>query len=391
MQPHSTAAAGRGLDSNGCCSTRPADRDLPTRRSTVLGLASIAIGSAARSIPAQADFARELLPSLRTRSPTSGIKFGCAGAAPIVQPDALLLEKIATEASIFVPEGHLKWNFTEPRPNEFNYEGPDNIIDFAARHGMIMHGHTLVWYEAIPDWVSRISTAMDARRALERHIGTLVSRYRGKIWAWDVVNEPIEPKDGIDGGYRNSIWYRLLGIDHVDLAFRLARAADPAAPLSLNEYGFEYTTATSQVRRQDILALLRKLRDRNTPIDCFGLQSHLECDRNFDREELTAFLRGVVGLGYRLMITELDVNDVEIRGDEAERDAAVERHVAEYLDIVFSVASPMSISTWGLSDRSTWLWQRSKRADGKPLRPLPLDANLDRKPMWSVLAKYMSA
>jgi endo-1,4-beta-xylanase len=89
------------------------------------------------------------------------------------------------------------------------------------------------------------------------------------------------------------------------------------------------------------------------------------------------------------MITELDVNDVEIPGDEAARDAAVARHAAEYLDIVFSVARPRSISTWGLSDRATWMRQYFKRADGKPLRPLPLDRNLDRKPLWSVLAKYL--
>jgi endo-1,4-beta-xylanase len=365
-----------------------AHRD-PSRRHAMLGLASIAIASVARAVPAQADFARELLPSLRSRSQTSGIRFGCAGTAPIAQSDAVLLEKVATEANIFIPEGHLKWDVTEPRPHEFNFEGADSIVDFGARHDMIMHGHTLVWYAANPDWVAQIATAKDARAALERHIGTLVSRYRGKIWAWDVVNEPIEPTDGLDNGYRNSIWQRRLGIDHVDLAFRLARAADPGTPLCLNEYGFEYADASSRNRRQDILALLRKLRDRNTPIDCFGLQSHLDGHRVFDRNELTAFLHSVVGLGYRLMITELDVNDVELRGNEAERDTEVARHVAEYLDIVFAVARPMSISTWGLSDRYTWLRQYHKRPDGMPLRPLPLDTDLNRKPMWSALAKYI--
>src|SRR5712692_5307656 len=230
-----------------------------TRRSALLGLAGAALASAAPTATraqTKADFALELLPSLRSRSSKSGIKFGCAGAAPIVHPDAIMLEKMATEASIFIPEGHLKWEHTEPRPNEFNFAGPDSVVDYAARHDMIMHGHTLVWYAAIPDWVSQLATAKDATAALERHIGTLVSRYRGKIWAWDVVNEPIEPKDGLENGYRNSIWFRLLGIDHVDLAFRLARAADPATPLCLNEYGFEYTTAVSKRRRQDILALL---------------------------------------------------------------------------------------------------------------------------------------
>src|ERR1700687_4609703 len=164
-----------------------------TRRSAMLGMASAAIAAGApraRSAPGDGEFALELLPPLRSRSAASGIKFGCAGAAPIVHPDAIMLEKMATEANIFIPEGHLKWEHTEPRPNEFDFAGPDSIVDYAARHDMIMHGHTLVWYEAIPHWVSQIATARDAKVALERHIGTLVARCRAKIWAWDVVNEP---------------------------------------------------------------------------------------------------------------------------------------------------------------------------------------------------------
>jgi endo-1,4-beta-xylanase len=373
---------------------RDEGRSMPTRRALVHGLGATALATAAPGVavdPARADFALELQPALRSRAAKSGIKFGCAGAAPIFQSDAIMLVKMATEANIFVPEAHLKWEFTEPRPNEFEFEGADSITDFADRHDMIMHGHTLVWYAALPPWALQISTARDARKALDRHISTLVSRYRGKVGAWDVVNEPLEPKDDLENGYRNSSWFRLLGIDHVDLAFRLARAADPTTPLSLNEYGSEYTTVDSKRRRQTILALLRKLRDLNTPIDCFGLQSHLNCDQTFDRKELTAFLREVVGLGYKLMVTELDVNDVKIRGNEAERDLAVDRHVAEYLDIVFSVARPLSISTWGLTDRYTWLRQYYKRADGQTLRPLPLDVNFSRKRVWSTIAKFLSA
>jgi endo-1,4-beta-xylanase len=363
----------------------------PTRRHALASFAAFAAAAACGvpARPARADFARELAPTLRSRGATSGIKFGCAGAAPIFQKDAILLEKMATEASIFIPEAHLKWEFTEPKPNAFDFAGPDSIIDFAARNDMVMHGHTLVWYAAIPDWVAHLASPTEARAALERHIGTLVARYRGKVWAWDVVNEPIEPKDGFEAGYRASVWQRLLGREHVALAFALAHAADPSTPLSLNEYGFEYTTAESRARRRDILALLRDLRDRNAPVDCFGLQSHLDAHRVLDRKELTDFLKSVTALGYRLMITELDVCDAELPGNEAQRDEAVARHVADYLDIVCSVARPLSISTWGLSDRYTWLPQYFHRADGKPLRPLPLDRDFNRKPMWETLAKFV--
>jgi endo-1,4-beta-xylanase len=359
-----------------------------TRRSAALAFAS-AIASTVVPV-AHAAHAVERLQPLRRLGGRSGLRFGCAGAAPSKHPDPILLEKIAKEASIFVPEVHLKWGVTEPHANIFDFGAADSIADFASRHGMVMHGHTLVWHVALPGWVANISSARDARIALERHITMLVSRYRGKLWAWDVVNEPIEPNDALDMGYRNSIWFRQLGIDYVDLAFRLARAADSKTRLSLNEYGFEYATEESQQRRRHILALMQLLRTRNTPIDCFGLQSHLACHRVLDRKELAHFLRNIVDLGYGLMITELDVNDCEIPGSTAERDAAVARHVDEYLDIVFDVVRPLSVATWGLSDRYTWLAKDHKRSDGLPLRPLPLDADFKRKAMWSVLARYVS-
>lgn len=360
----------------------------------MLKVAGLAIAAPALAMPpvsAECDFDLEQEPPLRSHTLTSGIKYGCAGHAPIVQPDHILLEKFATEANIFVPEGALKWAPTEPQPGQFDFSEGDSIADFAARHDMLIHGHTLVWYATIPNWVSQITTAKDATTALERHITTEVQRYRGKIWAWDVVNEAIEPNDHLENGYRNSVWLRCLGINYVDLAFRLARAADPVTPLSLNEYGIEYATAESQRKRDATLGLLQKLRDLNTPIDCFGLQSHLLAEKTFDHRGLTEFIRSVVKLGYRLMITELDVNDWKILGNVEERDVAVAHHAAEYLDIVFSVARPISIATWGLSDRYTWMRQYYKRADGLPLRPLPLDVNYRRKRMWSTLAAAMVA
>ena len=365
-----------------------------SRRSAMLKLASLAIGAAAAAMPAgraKSDFDMELRPPLRSLARASGIKFGCAEAAPGERQDGVLFEKLATEADIFTPEWGMKWFKTEPHPGVFDFSDCDGIAAFAARYDMLVHGHPLVWYFALPPWVLEIASARDAEMALERHITTLVSRYRGRIWAWDVVNEPIETQDDLENGYRNSIWMRRLGIGYIDRAFRLAHAADPTTPLSLNEYGLEYATGYCALRRQATLALLQKLRDDNAPIDCFGLQSHLLADRTFDRNGLTEFLRSVVKLGYRLMITELDVNDVKLRGRATERDIAVARHVAEYLDIVFSVARPISITTWGLSDRYTWLSEQSRRADGSAVRPLPLDADFNRKPMWATLARYLAA
>ena len=98
----------------------------------------------------------------------------------------------------------------------------------------------------------QITTSQEAKTALERHITTQVLRYRGKIWAWDVINEAIEPEDRLDNGYRNSVWFRSLGVDYID-RHSPGRAADPAVPLCLSEYGIEYATAASQRRREALL------------------------------------------------------------------------------------------------------------------------------------------
>jgi hypothetical protein len=200
-----------------------------TRRTAIGKLGSLVIGAAApawMSTDAKADLPLELLPPLRRHSRDTGIKFGCAGHAPSLQTDAILLQKIATEANIFAPEGALKWDKTEPRPGEFDFSEADSTTDFAARHDMSVHGHTLVWYAAIPPWVAQLANARDVQAALERHIGTVVPRYRGKIWAWDVVNEPIEPEDRLEGGYRKSIWQRHLGI-----STSISRFGSPTRPI----------------------------------------------------------------------------------------------------------------------------------------------------------------
>src|SRR5579863_1041787 len=197
-----------------------------TRRSTVLGLAGTVLAGTAleASSGAWADFKLELEPPLRSRTQASGIRYGCAGAAPIVQPDRILLEKFAIEANIFSPEGSLKWIQTEPQPGKFDFAEGDSIAAFAARNDMLMHGHTLVWYTANPDWVANLKTGQEAQAALERHINVEVSHYRRKIWAWDVVNEALEPDDHLADDYRDSVWFRCLGASYIDLSFRLARA-----------------------------------------------------------------------------------------------------------------------------------------------------------------------
>src|SRR5439155_10852132 len=143
-------------------------RQTQTRRSAFLGVGAAIAMTAAGAIaaPARSDVRLEAEPPLRSRSRAPGIKYGCAGAAPNLQPDAMMLSKMAAEANVFVPEGCLKWLDTEMRPGEFDFAAADSMAAFAARNDMMIHGHTLVWYAELPDWVMQLATAPDAEAAL---------------------------------------------------------------------------------------------------------------------------------------------------------------------------------------------------------------------------------
>jgi endo-1,4-beta-xylanase len=134
--------------------------------------------------------------------------------------------------------------------------------------------------------------------------------------------------------------------------------------------------------------LLRSLRDRGVPLHAVGLQAHLFADRSIDRDGLQAMLAEIAALKLDVLITELDVIDYKLPGKISERDAMVASLAGQFLGAVCDVVRPKAILTWGLSDRYTWVPIYFKRPDGMPNRPLPLDAELRRKPLFDVIDEY---
>jgi endo-1,4-beta-xylanase len=130
------------------------------------------------------------------------------------------------------------------------------------------------------------------------------------------------------------------------------------------------------------------LRERNVPLHAVGLQAHLVAGRNIDRDGLQRFLAELVALKLDVLITELDVVDYELPGEIGERDARVAALADRFLGAVCEVVRPKAILTWGLSDRYSWVPTYFKRADGKPNRPLPLDAEFKPKPLFDVIEAY---
>jgi endo-1,4-beta-xylanase len=282
----------------------------------------------------------------------------------------------------------MKWADIRPTRDAYRFEKADSIIDFARQNKLEVRGHTLAWYGGLPAWTNEIDSRAEAERELVDHIKTVVSRYRGVIPSWDVVNEPLVDFPESSASLRPCVWTKHLGADYLSIALRTTAMVDPQARLVLNEYDVEFKGPRFAARRKALLQLLRSLRDKDVPLHGVGLQAHLFADRAIDRDGLQSFLSEIAALKLDVLITELDVVDYELPGKVGERDALVAKMAAEFLGSVCEVVRPKAILTWGLSDRYTWVPIYFKRPDGMLNRPLPLDADFRRKPLFDVIEQF---
>jgi endo-1,4-beta-xylanase len=302
--------------------------------------------------------------------------------------DPVYREAIIANCQLIVPEGEMKWPDIHPARDQYRFEKADALVDFARQNNIGIRGHTLAWYGGMPQWTDSIGSRAEAERELVDHIDTVVSRYRGAIPSWDVVNEPLVDWPQDEFSLRPSIWTRQIGPDYLSVALRAAAAADPDAQLVLNEYDVEFEGPRFAARRKALVRLLRSLRDRGAPLHAVGLQAHLFAGRTIDRDGLQRFLAEIVALKLDVLVTELDVVDFELPGAVGERDAMVAAMADQFLGAVCDVVRPKAILTWGLSDRYTWVPTYFTRKDGLPNRPLPFDADFKRKPLFDVIEAY---
>lgn len=319
----------------------------------------------------------------------SAIPFGAAVSDGPLQTDAAYQKALIEHCQLLVGEGGMKWADLRPSPSQYVYDQPDRLIAFAEANGMKMRGHTLAWYAAMPDWALQLKGEAETSRELMTHIETVVGRYKGRIPSWDVVNEALSD-DGPRVGLRDSVWAANLGEYYIDLAFHTARAADPAAQLVINDYGLEAATAKSSARRRAMLDLLRRLRDRDVPVQALGFQAHLPGNEEIDKDEVSRFVSDVKDMGLDVLVTELDVIDDQLPADIEERDAIAAKRVGALLGAILDVTRPTAVVTWGITDRYTWVPIWYKRADGQANRPLPLDEDYREKPMMRTIKQAVA-
>ena len=334
------------------------------------------------------DFTVESTAPLRDQAAAKGLIYGAASHYRFLSSNPKFAACFAQECAMLVPEAELKWKALRPNPDSFDFTKSDWLAKFARAHGMLFRGHTLVWHIMMPKWFADTVNKQNAEQVLLKHIATVVQHYAGNIHSWDVVNEAIDPTDEQPGCLRKTPWLQLLGPNYIDIAFRAAAEADPQALLVYNEFGLDYDTRKDENKRNAVLRLLERLKSQRTPVHALGIQAHLKGDETrFNPRKLKAFLHDVAALGFKILITELDVVDKKLPLDADIRDRIVAGVYEDYLSVVLDEPAVIAVLTWGLSDRYTWRSKRHPRQDGAPVRPLPVDAQMQRKLAWNAIVR----
>ena len=293
------------------------------------------------------------------------------------------------------PENVMKMGHIHPEPNRYAWAGPDSIAAFARAHGMKLRGHTLVWHKQTPRWLflepdGRKVSKEKLLERLKEHIFAVAGRYRGQIYAWDVLNEAISDEPGTF--YTRTPFMEICGEEFIEKIFRWAHEADPEAKLFYNDYG-----ETNPVKRKKIIELITTLRNKGVPIHGVGLQGHWSI-HHLHAQALEDCLKDFAATGLILHITELDLSVWP--GEADHRNIRPEENINGYTNenarkqdalygMIFSKFlkysnAIQSVTFWNITDRHTWLDEWPVR--GRKDHPLLFDANLQPKfAFWKVV------
>jgi endo-1,4-beta-xylanase len=301
---------------------------------------------------------------------------------------------VLSQFNSITPENAMKMGPIHPREDYYNWREADSIVNFAQQHGLRVRGHNLCWHEQTPAWLFKDAEGKQVSKEvllqrLKSHITTVVNRYKGKIYAWDVVNEAIADDD--TQFLRNSLWYKICGDDFIIKAFEYAHAADPKAILFYNDYNTERPE-----KRERVYKLLKQLVDAGVPINGVGLQAHWSLYEPTP-DELRATIQKFASLGLKIQFTEVDMSlypwekekralrpgevgvyTPELEKKQADKYAELFKIFREYKKVITGV------TFWNVSDKYTWLDEYP--VQGRKNFPLLFDQNQQpKKAYWSVV------
>ena len=301
---------------------------------------------------------------------------------------------IENEFNSITPENDMKWEQIHPKKDTYFFDNADAYVAFGQKNKMNIVGHTLLWHSQLAPWVSTIKDKKVLEQEIEKHINTIAGRYRGKIDAWDVVNEALNE----DGSPRKSHFYKVFkGETYLDLAFSLAAKADPNAELVYNDYNL-----WKPAKREGVIRIVKNLQAKGIKIDGVGMQAHWSIEGP-SIEDIENSIIAYSELGVKVMFTDLDVtalpNPWELNGAAVEQNydryegdpkfdpfkkgltAEAKQKIAKRYEDIFNLFLKHKdkisrVTFWGVNDGQSWLnyWPIKNRTN------YPLLFGRDNKP-----------
>jgi endo-1,4-beta-xylanase len=367
-----------------------------TRRTVLKGAAGAAAGAAVSGTLAETALAARR-PLWRVAQ-GNGITYGAAIASWMLEDDEYMA-LVKRQAAIIFTQDDFLWYVLKPsRDAPVNFEASDKIVEKAEANKQLVFGAHLVWDEGFgegwgEDEMFNLSKA-EAEEILYGTIEATVTKYKGRIAGWIVVNEGIS-NEGNKGMRTDYPWYQTIGREYMAESFRLVRSLDPDAVLVLNEFGFETTNEFGDKpgpRRKAALQVIDELQKQDVPLDAFGIQAHLLADhfeQRFNRKAYRRFLAELADRGLDILITEMDVLDDGLPKNKKIRAHGVGECYKRYLDVTLREPAVKSVMTFGLSDRYTWLQEDLPRDDGAQRLALPYNTNLKKQPAFNQLHREL--
>jgi len=286
--------------------------------------------------------------------------------------DTLGIELVKNQFNTITPENKMKWMYIHPQRDRFYFDTSDKYVALGQNNNMHVVGHALVWHSQLADWMNQVQDSAEMAMVFKKHISTIVSHYKGKIDAWDVVNEALNE----DGTLRESNFYKVMGDSYLELAFKEAAKADPDAELIYNDYNL-----WKPEKRAGVVRLVKRLQESGAKIDGVGMQAHWNL-LGPSIEDIENSIIAYSELGIKVMITELDVtvlpNPWDLNGAAVEQSYeqfegdptmnpypngvpdSVQTKLAERYEDIFELFLKHKdkisrVTFWGVQDGQSWL------------------------------------
>jgi endo-1,4-beta-xylanase len=303
---------------------------------------------------------------------------------------------ILKEFKSLTPENAMKMEPLHPKENVYNWKEADAIVEFAQKNNLKVRGHALCWHEQAPEWIfkdenNNLVDKATLLKRLKEHVYTVVKRYKGKIYAWDVVNEAVDDKG--DHILRNSLWYKICGEDFIFEAFKYAHEADPNALLFYNDYN-----TTIPEKTEKIYTLLKKLKDNNIPVHGIGMQGHFSIYQP-SKHDLVNAIEKFKSLDLQIQITELDVsvypweknkrskNENDNDSFSIEKEEMQKEKYAMIFEVLRSYKENITgVTFWNVTDDKSWL--NNYPVKNRKNYPLLFDAELNRKEVYKTVTSF---